>query len=87
MDETTAIVRRIFLRAAQRIGSVAALSRELGTSYSEIKAYVAGEAVPPESVLLRAVEICIDDLRELRSGFSERAWQSLSLPDAGSRRP
>ena len=63
MDETNAIVRRIFLRAAQRIG------------YAEIKAYVAGEGVPPECVLLRALELLIDDLPELRSGFSEQAWR------------
>ena len=86
MDETSEIVRRIFLRAAQRVGSVAALGRELGASYSEIKAYVAGDTVPTNAILLRAVEILIDDLPELRSGFSEQAWQALSLPGAGSQR-
>ena len=87
MDETSEIVRRIFLRAVQRVGSVAALGRELGASYAEIKAYVAGDAVPPHPVLLGAVEILIDDLPDLRSGFSEQAWQALSLPGAGSQRP
>ena len=36
--------------------------------------------MPPEAVLVRAVEMIIEDLPTIRSGFSEAAWRSLPLP-------
>jgi hypothetical protein len=33
-------------------------------------------------VLLRTVEVVMEDLPLIRSGFSENAWRSLALPGA-----
>ena len=78
--ESNAIVQRLYALAAQRIGSAAALGRYLGLSYAELAPYLAGEAIPPEELLLRTVDLVIDDLPILRSGFSEQAWRALALP-------
>jgi hypothetical protein len=80
MDEQQAIVQRIFTRAAEKMGSVAALALHIRATYSEIRTYIAGEAMPPEDLLLRAVDLLIDELPVLRSHFSKAAWQSLALP-------
>lgn len=82
MEESNAIVQRIFALAAQRVGSASALARHLGLGYGEISPYLGGKAIPPEDVLLRTVDLVIDDLKTVRSGFSEQAWRSLLLPAA-----
>jgi hypothetical protein len=82
MDESSAIVQRLFTVAAQRVGSASALGRHLGLTYAELRPYLAGEAMPPEQVLLRTVEVVMEDLPLIRSGFSENAWRSLALPGA-----
>jgi len=80
VEESQAIVQRIFTRAAENVGSTAAVARQLGVPYSEIKTYLAGEAMPPEELLLRAVELVLEELPAIRRAFSERAWRSLGLP-------
>ena len=80
MEESKAIVQRLFTLAAQRSGSASALGRTLGLSYAELQPYLAGEAIPPEHVLLRTVELVIDELKTIRGTFSEQAWRSLALP-------
>ena len=85
LDESNAIVQRLFAMAAQRVGSAAALGRHLGLTYRQLRPYLAGEAVPPDEVLLRTVDLVIEDLKMVRSGFSEQAWRSLSLPESGLR--
>lgn len=80
--ESNAIVRRLFEVAAQRAGSASALGRHLGLTYHDLQPYLAGEAIPPIDVLLQAAELVMEDLKIVRSGFSERAWRSLSLPAA-----
>jgi hypothetical protein len=82
MDESAAIVQRLFELAARRVGSAYALGQYLGLSYRQVQPYLAGEAIPPEPVLLRTVELVIDDLKLIRGSFSERAWQALALPQA-----
>ena len=74
------MVRRIFVRAAERVGSAAELGRRLGLSYVELRPYLYGQAMPPEPVLLRAVDLIIDDLKTLKPACSETTWRALSLP-------
>jgi hypothetical protein len=80
VDESQAIVQRLFSRAAQKIGSTSALALRLGISYTELGTYVSGEAMPPESVLVAAVELLIEEIPVLRREFSEAAWRALPLP-------
>src|SRR6266849_9124714 len=75
-EETQAIVQRLFARAAERQGSAAALAHHLNVTYSELRTYISGEAMPPEFILLRAVNLLIDELPEIQRGFSQRAWRS-----------
>lgn len=62
------------------MGSASALALHLRIPYSELATYLAGHAMPPEAVLVRAVELIIEDLPTIRSGFSDAAWRSLPLP-------
>ncbi len=80
MEGPNPIVQRIFARAAEQLGGASELSRHLRLNYSELGLYLAGEAMPPEDVLLRAVNVVIQDLKEIRSSFSEQAWRALPLP-------
>jgi hypothetical protein len=59
-EESTATVQRLFAAAAQCAGSASALARRLGLAYSELRTYLAGEAMPPEEVLWRALELVIE---------------------------
>ena len=63
-----------------RVGSTAALAKYLAIPYSEVRTYASGDAMPPEDVLLRTVELLLDELPAIRSGFSQAAWRSLRLP-------
>jgi hypothetical protein len=83
--EARAIVRRIFVRAAEQVGSAAHLSERLSITYAELRTYLFGEAVPPEAVLLEAVQLIIEQLPYLRGEFSKEAWQSLRLPRDAAR--
>ena len=78
-EESKAILQHLFVLAVQRIGSAAALGRHLGVFQSELRTYLAGEAMPPSEVLLRTVDLVIDDLKQVESQFSERAWRSLPV--------
>ena len=82
-EETKAILQHLFALAVRRVGSTAALGRQLGILYSELRTYLAGEAMPPSDVLLRAVDLVIEELGGLQSQFSEQAWRS--LPVAATR--
>jgi hypothetical protein len=78
--EERRIVRRLFLRAAERFGSASALARSVGLTYRDIRSYLNGDAIPSEDVLLRTVTLVVDDLDVLKAEFSAHAWSSLSLP-------
>jgi hypothetical protein len=83
-EESKAILQRLFALAVRRVGSTAALGRQLGILYSELRTYLAGEAMPPSDVLLRAVDLVMEDLDEVQDQFSEQVWRS--LPVAAARR-
>ena len=72
-------MQHLFALALQRMGSASALGRHLGVLYSELRTYLTGEAMPPNEVLLRAVDLVMEDLKAVESRFSERAWRSLPL--------
>ncbi|HWI36491.1 MAG TPA: hypothetical protein VNU64_08560 [Burkholderiales bacterium] len=77
MSEERAIVQRLFNRAAMRIGSASVLARQLGVSYSEVHAYMYGEAMPPEDVLLRVTDVILQDLAEIKARSDTDAWHKL----------
>jgi hypothetical protein len=77
MSEEIAIVQRLFTRAAMRIGSATVLARRLGISYPDVHAYMYGEAMPPEDVLLRATELILEDLALIKAHSSADAWRRL----------
>lgn len=77
MEDLHAVVQRLFVLAAQRIGGASALAKALDLDASEIKRYLAGEAVPPEDVLLRAVDLVLEDLKGLQVGISRETWREL----------
>lgn len=78
--EWTVVVQRVFVRAAERLGSAAELGRHLGLSYAELRPYLYGQAIPPEQVLLRTLDLIVDDLKALKNVCPEGAWRSLGLP-------
>ena len=80
--ELNAIVQRLFEVAAQRAGSASALAEHLGLTYYELQPYLAGRAIPPQDIIFRTADFVVKDLKIVRSGFSEHAWRSLSLPAA-----
>ena len=85
IEDSGAIVQRIFVRAAERVGSAMALGRHLGLNSAELRLYLHGEAIPPQLTLLRTVDLIIDDIKALRGSSSESAWQSLFLAGSSSR--
>lgn len=80
--QESAIVQRLFALAAQRLGGGSALVQHLGVTYSELRTYLSGEAMPPQEVFLRTVELVGEDLKMVKSEFSE---QALRLLLGGSR--
>lgn len=81
MSERHAVIKRLFLRAAQRLGSAAALARHLGIPYSEVQEYIQGESMPPEAVLLATVQIILDEISRIRAEFPAEVWRSFPLPE------
>ena len=79
MDAEHELILRLFARAAHKVGSVSRLAMMLGVSYADVAKYMQGEAIPPEAVLLRAVELILDDVAHFRNLYPD-AWESLSLP-------
>jgi hypothetical protein len=67
LTSRSAIVQHLFALAAERSGGPSALVRQLGLTYSELKTYLAGEAVPPHDVLFRAMDLVIEDLKPANS--------------------
>jgi DNA-binding transcriptional regulator YdaS (Cro superfamily) len=77
MSEEMAIVQRLFNRAAMRVGSATVLARQLGISYPEVRAYMYGEAMPPEDVLLRVTDVILQDLADIKARSDAEAWHKL----------
>lgn len=63
-----------------KIGSTAMLAQHLRIPYSEMRAYLDGEAMPPEDVLLRTVDTILEELPAIRGEFPPEVWHSLRLP-------
>jgi hypothetical protein len=80
MDAEHELILRLFSRAAARAGNVGHLALRIKASPNEVLKYMQGEAIPPEDVLLRAVEIILDELPKFRAEASPEVWRSLSLP-------
>ena len=80
MDEEHQLTQRLFNRAAERVGGATRLKQRLRISSNDVLMYLQGKAIPPEAVMLRAVEIVLDELPRFRSEFSSQAWRALSLP-------
>ena len=76
-EEAKAIVQRLFVRAAQRAGGTVALGTYLGLTYSELRRYLSGEAIPPGEVLLKALDLALEDVDLIKSGSSDQAWRFL----------
>ena len=80
MDAEHELILRLFSRAAARAGNVGHLALRIKASPNEVLKYMQGEAIPPEDVLLRTVEIILDELPKFRAEVSPEVWRSLSLP-------
>jgi len=80
MDEEHELVLRLFNLAAERVGGATRLKQRLRISSNDVLMYLQGKQVPPEAVMLKAVELVLDDLPRFRSHFSSEAWRALSLP-------
>jgi hypothetical protein len=81
LEDPKAVVGRLFVLAAERAGSKAALCRHLGIADAELQYYLDRQSLPPSEVTLRAVDLIIDE--PALKGVSERIWRSLLL--SGSR--
>ena len=53
----------------------------LGIPYAELTLYLQGKSIPGDDVLLRAVEIILDELPGIRRTTSPEVWEALRLPD------
>jgi hypothetical protein len=80
MNDRHAIVERLFVRAAQRLGGAGMLARRVRIPLSQLRHYLVGEAMPPEQVLLATVNVILDELPAIRREFPAEVWRSLSLP-------
>jgi len=80
VDDQHKLILRLFSRAAARVGSVAHLALRLHISQADAGMYLQGKAIPPEEVLLGAVDIILDELPNIRREFPPEVWRSLSLP-------
>jgi hypothetical protein len=84
MYEEHIIVRALVTRAAERFASFARLAGYLGVDISELQRCVAGESMPSQEVLLKLVDLTIEDLRAMKQEFSAAAWSSLFRPRSES---
>jgi hypothetical protein len=83
LRESEALVVRIFGRAASKLGGPAQLARHLDINLSELRTYLGGHAMPPESILLRVVSVIFEELPQMRGDYTAATWNS--LPVAGLR--
>jgi len=77
MGPMHSVVQRLFVAAAHRLGGASALSAHLRVSDSDLRTFLTGEAIPSQPIVLRAVDVVIDDFHTLRREFSPEAWTSL----------
>jgi len=77
MELPERIIRRIFIVAAERIGSLNRLAAQLDVSPEHIYRFIDGSASPIDSVLLGAVDLAIEDLSTISAEFP--SWQQIVL--------
>ena len=77
MDDSHKVILRLFNRAAARIGNARLLALHLRLSDEQLAAYLMGKALPPDEVLLRAVDLILDELPGIRADVSPEVWRSL----------
>jgi hypothetical protein len=78
LEDPKAVIGRLFVLAAERAGSRSALCLQLGLTHSGLQDYLSRTSLPPAEVILRAVDLLMDD--EALKSISERTWRSLFLP-------
>jgi hypothetical protein len=76
-----ATIKRLFALAAQRAGGRGALVQHLRITYSELRTYLTGEAMPPEEVFLRAVDLVIEEPKAVTKEFSEQGLRWLVVKE------
>jgi hypothetical protein len=75
-QDIQALAQRILVKAAHKLGGVAALATHLGISEATLGEYVTGKLVPPADVILKAVGPLLD-------GPPSHLWDEPgSTPDA-----
>lgn len=76
--EQFAIVGRLFTRAAERFGGAQRVAKEFNIPDDELAAYMAGNAMPSDALLVKAVDVVMEELPALSSQFSEAARQVMA---------
>jgi len=71
-DDAISYIQRVFSLAAERVGGAAELGRHLGLTHSDLGPYLRGEAIPPFHVLLKAVDLIVDQVN-----LADRPWQAV----------
>lgn len=66
--EIAKAARHLLARAAVRLGGVEQLASRLGVSPRVLKLYIEGHEAVPDSLLLRVIDLVLDDLPDERSG-------------------
>lgn len=65
-------IQRIFRLAANRVGGPSQLGAHLGLTQAELDPYLRGEAIPPFTALLKAVDLVVEEVN-----LADRPWQSV----------
>jgi hypothetical protein len=65
-------IQRIFRLAADRVGGRSQLGAHLGLTQPELDPYLRGEAIPPFTALLKAVDLVVEQVN-----LADRPWQSV----------
>ena len=76
-QEELAIIRRVFVAACVKFGSSAHFARHLGISPSQLRLYLDGRALPADEVLLKAVNLIIEEIPTIEREFSKSDWAAV----------
>jgi hypothetical protein len=78
LEQAGAVIGRLFRAAAHRAGGTAALGEHLDLDAVQLRPYLAGEAIPSAEILLRTVELVLDQLDTIARAGSAAGWHSLT---------
>ncbi|MFN2645196.1 MAG: hypothetical protein ABR570_09415 [Burkholderiales bacterium] len=76
-QEQLAIIRRIFVVACQKFGSAAHFADYLEISPALLRLYLEGRTMPSDEVLLKAVDLIIDEIAFIEREFSKSDWDAV----------